>query len=103
MEVSAPAGYTKLRACLKCKLIKTEDQWMKEGCDNCEELDIKNDMDHMITSTSSRFEGIISLINPKQSWVAKWNHLEDRIPGCYAVDVQGVRPDDFQEDDEDKI
>ena len=99
---SPPAGYTKLRACLKCRLIKTEDQWMKEGCDNCEGLDIKNDIDRMINCTSARFEGMISLINPSQSWVAKWNRIEHRVPGCYALDVQGVLPEDVPEEDEDK-
>ena len=103
MDASAPAGYTRLRACLKCKLIKTEEQWVKEGCQNCEDLDFKGNSEDMISCTSARFEGIISLINPKQSWVAKWNHLEDRVPGCYAVDVQGSRPDDYQEEDDDKI
>ena len=102
MSGAPPAGYAKLRACLKCRMIKTEDQWTKEGCDNCEALDIRNDVDRMINCTSARFEGIISLINPSQSWVAKWNRIEHRVPGCYALDVQGVLPEDVPEEDEDK-
>ena len=83
-------------------MIKTEEQWMKEGCDNCESLDIKNDVDRMINCTSARFEGMISLIYPSQSWVAKWNRIEHKVPGCYAFDVQGVLPEDIPEEDEDK-
>lgn len=56
----------------------------------------------MIDCTSSRFEGIISMINPQQSWVARWNRMESKIPGCYALDVQGVLPEDVPEEDEDK-
>ncbi|CAG9333209.1 unnamed protein product [Blepharisma stoltei] len=101
-EGIAPATYTKLRACLRCKLIKSEDQWLKDGCENCEQLEIKNDSERMIDCTTSRFEGIISMINPAQSWVGRWNRLSNKIPGCYALDVQGVLPEDVPEEDEEK-
>mmetsp|Transcript_9374 Transcript_9374/g.13959 ORF Transcript_9374/g.13959 Transcript_9374/m.13959 type:complete len:106 (+) Transcript_9374:2050-2367(+) len=97
-EGVAPTAYTKLRACLRCNLIKTEDQWLKEGCDNCKNLEITNDTERMIDCTSSRFEGIISLMSPQPSWVGKWNRLENKVPGCYALDVQGYLPEDIPDE-----
>ena len=31
----ASEGSAKLRACFKCKLVKTEEQWEENGCMNC--------------------------------------------------------------------
>ena len=31
----ASEGSAKLRACFKCKLVKTEEQWEEHGCTNC--------------------------------------------------------------------
>ena len=86
-DMSAPGGYTKLRACLKCKLVKTEDQWIREGCENCDDDDNQEDPDKMQMNTTTVFEGLVSLMNPYESWVAKWNGLDNRVPGCYALDV----------------
>ena len=30
---------------------------------------------------------MISLIMPNESWVAKWNLLEDSMPGVYAIKI----------------
>ena len=101
-EGSVPDKLTHLRACLHCHIIKSESQWTKEGCDNCAHLGIKNDYERMLRCTSNKFEGIIALMSPNSSWVAKWNRLADRIPGCYAVDVAGTLPEDFAgEEDKD--
>jgi hypothetical protein len=37
-------------------------------------------------NTSSFFSGIISMIRPNQSWVAKWNGVSGK-PGLYAIKV----------------
>jgi len=37
---------------------------------------------------------LISLTDPKTSWVAKWQRLEGYVPGMYAVKVVGELPDD---------
>jgi len=37
-------------------------------------------------STSSSYSGIISMIRPQRSWVAKWNGVDGK-PGLYAIKV----------------
>ena len=28
-------------------------------------------------------------MHPKESWVARWNSLENRVPGNYAIHIDG--------------
>lgn len=37
---------------------------------------------------------MITLNDPKSSWVAKWLRLSDYEPGIYAAKVQGLLPED---------
>ena len=41
---------------------------------------------------------MISLMMPRESWVAKWNELRQVIPGVYAVNVPK-----YEEDDDDDL
>ena len=36
---------------------------------------------------------LVSVMNPSDSWVAKWCHVAKLKPGCYAVSMTGVLPD----------
>ena len=40
--------------------------------------------------TSQVYEGLITLADPKSSWVAKWQRLDAYVPGVYAVKVVGI-------------
>lgn len=106
MECSPPAGYSKLRACLVCKLLKTEDQWLKEGCGNCPGPDNIKDIERVQEYTSAVFEGVLSLMHPEKSWAGKWNfsNFEQLVPGCYAIDVVGSLPEGMpgEEEEEDE-
>ena len=42
--------------------------------------------------TSQVFEGLISIIDERQSWVARWQRLEGYVPGTYAMKVTGTLP-----------
>ena len=66
--------------------MKTEGQFNQDNCDNC-----GNDVE-----TTKKFSGMICMMEPSASWVAKWNKLSHLVPGCYAVDVKKY---DDQEDD----
>lgn len=44
----------------------------------------------MEEATSQVFEGLITLVDPKTSWVAKWQRLDGYYPGVYAVKVVGI-------------
>ena len=52
-----PPSVRHLRACLNCKLIKNIEQFEKYGCENCPQLDMKNDKQKVLESTSTSFEG----------------------------------------------
>lgn len=53
--------------------------------------------------TTSNFDGLICMLQPEQSWVAKWQRIgtceadaEKRIPGLYAVKVVGRLPEGYE-------
>lgn len=46
----------------------------------------------MTECTSQLYEGMITLADPKGSWVAKWLRLTEYVPGVYAVKVNGTLP-----------
>jgi transcription elongation factor SPT4 len=87
-----PTGIKKLRACVHCKLLKTEEQFKKEGCENCNSDNTINAMNYL-DHTTTNFEGVIALMQPSVSWVAKWNSIVKYIPGLYAISVSGQTPD----------
>ena len=67
----SPKPQKKLRACLGCRLLKTENEFKAKGCDNCDKdkddkvFDVKN-------NTTNNFRGVIAITVPKGSWCAKW-------------------------------
>ena len=68
----------KLRACLTCKLLLSINQWEKRryNCVNC-----PPPVDHFVNESdriTPNYTGIISLVLPSSSWVAKYNDLH----GC---------------------
>mmetsp|Transcript_8005 Transcript_8005/g.25210 ORF Transcript_8005/g.25210 Transcript_8005/m.25210 type:complete len:84 (-) Transcript_8005:5107-5358(-) len=63
------------RACLRCKLVKTFDQFLTDGCENCDTLNLKNNTELVSQSTTNEYSGVISLIDPKASWASKWLRL----------------------------
>jgi len=85
-----PKDLRNLRACLLCSLIKSFDQFQKNGCDNCDVfLQMKGNPDSVYENTSANFDGMIAMMNPQQSWVAKWQRIGSLNPGMYAVSVSG--------------
>ncbi|CAH1111226.1 unnamed protein product [Psylliodes chrysocephalus] len=90
---TVPKDLRGLRACLVCSLIKSFDQFENEGCDNCDEfLRMKNNHDNVYDCTSSNFDGMISLMIPEDSWVAKWQRINRFCRGVYAISVSGRLP-----------
>ncbi|PIK60562.1 putative transcription elongation factor SPT4-A [Apostichopus japonicus] len=88
-----PTELRHTRACLLCSLIKTTDQFEADGCDNCEEyLQMKGNRDMVMDCTSSSFDGMIALMTPEDSWVAKWQRTSRCTKGCYAISVTGHLP-----------
>ena len=93
-----PKDLRGLRACKVCSLIKSMDQFLRDGCDNCEPyLKLKRNREAINECTSQSFDGMISLMSPTESWVAKWQRIEHCVPGVYAVSVSGELPGDIVE------
>ena len=68
---------------------------MKIGCPNCEEiLALRSNNEAIQECTSQVYEGLITMGDPKTSWVAKWQRLDGYVPGIYAVKVVGTVGDD---------
>lgn len=87
---TVPKDQRNLRACLLCSLVKTLEQFEYDGCDNCEEyLRLKNNRERVYDCTSSNFDGLIALMGPEDSWVAKWQRIGRFVKGCYAISVTG--------------
>ncbi|KAL0248175.1 hypothetical protein GEMRC1_003411 [Eukaryota sp. GEM-RC1] len=84
-----PAGTKGLRACLWCGLIKTEDQFIDLGCENCDFLNMEGDPDRVAEVTTTSYEGIVSVMNPS-TWVSNYLGLERAHPGVYAVHILDV-------------
>ena len=99
-----PDGKRKLLSCLQCRMILTQEQFLKmRKCPNCQQtiLDFEGLREH----TTSNFSGMISVLgatNAQASWVCKWNSLRKAKPGCYAIDARSeitlVRQGDFDSD-----
>ncbi|KIO26158.1 hypothetical protein M407DRAFT_61367, partial [Tulasnella calospora MUT 4182] len=69
-----PSGTKKaLRACMLCSVVQTPQDFKKYGCPNCEEiLQLQNDSERVASCTSAQFDGLIGMMNPEESWIAKW-------------------------------
>ncbi|TFK64907.1 transcription initiation Spt4 [Pluteus cervinus] len=86
-----------LRACLLCSIILLPAEFRKTGCPNCEELmQMKGSPDRIATCTTTYFDGVISVIDPETSWVARWQRTSKYVRGVYAVRVKGRIPEDVE-------
>ncbi|GAP92738.2 putative transcription elongation factor spt-4 [Rosellinia necatrix] len=74
----------------------TQVRFRSEGCPNCPFLELRGNSDALESCTSTVFEGLITVANPKKSWVAKWQRLDTYVPGVYATKVSGSIPEDIR-------
>ncbi|KXS14597.1 transcription initiation Spt4 [Gonapodya prolifera JEL478] len=93
-----PTDTRRLRACLVCSILKSQRQFLTEGCDNCEPiLKLKGSSARIEECTSANYEGIIAMMNPEQSWVARYQRINAYHRGLYAMRVSGRLPEDMEE------
>ncbi|KAB7493706.1 UNVERIFIED_CONTAM: hypothetical protein RMT77_006821 [Armadillidium vulgare] len=88
-----PKDLRGLRACLVCSLVKTLDMFEADGCENCDDfLHLKQNREAVHDCTSSNFDGLIAMMSPEDSWVAKWQRITNCVKGMYAISVSGRLP-----------
>ncbi|TPX32595.1 hypothetical protein SmJEL517_g04265 [Synchytrium microbalum] len=98
-ESFIPADRRGLRACLLCSIIQKDKEFRRHGCPNCEEVLAMRGSDEKVAEcTSTRFEGMIAMLNPEKSWVARWQRVDKFTRGLYAIKVIGVLPDGVVDD-----
>ncbi len=94
-ELNVPDAETALEACTDCGLILSRKQWVKRekkstygcpnGCDNsCE--------------TTNDFTGVISIMVPRTSWVARYTRKIDLVPGLYAMNL-GIQTQQLEDEE----
>ncbi|KAJ5836808.1 Spt4/RpoE2 zinc finger [Penicillium robsamsonii] len=95
MSFYAPPNQQRmLRACMVCSVVQIHNKFMREGCPNCEStLQLRGNNDAIQECTSQVFEGLIAIRDPAASWVARWQRLDNYVPGTYATKVTGTLPE----------
>ncbi|KAI2509138.1 Spt4/RpoE2 zinc finger [Fragilaria crotonensis] len=97
-QASAPTSLRGIRACKRCGILKTLDQFLNEGCENCPFLDIADNPERANSCTSAFYEGQAAIMDPRESWAAKWIRVDNCLPGVYAIAVTGQFDRDIEED-----
>ncbi|VWU51636.1 transcription elongation factor SPT4, putative [Hepatocystis sp. ex Piliocolobus tephrosceles] len=87
----------KLRACLSCRLLKTEGEFYESGCANCKYLQMAGDRHRIHDCTTENFNGFMAITTPTKSWIAQYNDLSKNVPGFYAVQVVGDLPESIKD------
>eukprot|EP00246_Nothoceros_aenigmaticus_P003958 TRINITY_DN1519_c0_g1_i2.p1 TRINITY_DN1519_c0_g1~~TRINITY_DN1519_c0_g1_i2.p1 ORF type:complete len:115 (-),score=7.27 TRINITY_DN1519_c0_g1_i2:300-644(-) len=85
-----------LRVCLRCRLIKTYEQFKEIGCENCPFFAMEHDHERVLECTSPSFTGIIASMDPVGSWAVRWKRINKFAPGCYALSVTGELSEEMQ-------
>ena len=56
-----------------------------------------NDSERVKDCTTPYFQGLISLVDPTESWAGKWLRLSRRAAGCYAVRLVAELPEHIED------
>jgi transcription elongation factor SPT4 len=97
-QASVPTNLRSIRACKRCGLLKTLEQFYEDGCENCPFLTMGDDADKVSRCTTAFFEGQAAIMDPRDSWSAKWIRVDAHLPGVYALQVTGQFDRDLEED-----
>ena len=97
-NASVPTNMKTIRACKRCGMLKSQGQFYEEGCENCPFLDLADNMERVNSCTTAFFEGEAAIMDPRDSWAAKWIRVDNYLPGVYAISVTGQLDRDVEEE-----
>ncbi|KAI6122657.1 transcription elongation factor SPT4, partial [Pisolithus croceorrhizus] len=61
-----------------CSIVQQATNFKKSGCKNCEEImQVRGSTDRISVCTTTYFDGIIAVIDPESSWVARWQRMSE--------------------------
>ena len=101
-QASVPTSLKNVRACKRCGILKTVEQFYEDGCENCPFLNMADDMQQVNKCTSAFFEGQAAVMDPRESWAAKWIRVDAYLPGVYAISVTGQFDREIEQDLEER-
>ena len=55
-------------------------------------LELAERQDRVQSCTTSNFEGMVAMMKPDDSWVARWEGISRNLPGVYAMRLEGEMP-----------
>lgn len=55
-------------------------------------MQLRHHRDMVLNCTTANFSGMISMCQPDDSWVARWQRITRRVRGMYAIQVSGKLP-----------
>ncbi|KAF2736835.1 transcription initiation Spt4 [Polyplosphaeria fusca] len=95
MSFIPPNQHRYMRACMVCSIVRTEATFVQSGCPNCDQfLELTGNKEAVQECTSSVFDGLVTVTDTSKSWVARHQRLEGYVPGVYAVQVEGILPEE---------
>jgi transcription elongation factor SPT4 len=97
-NASVPNRINTIRACKRCGLLKAQGQFYDEGCENCPFLDMADNMERVNSCTTAFYEGQAAIMDPRDSWAAKWIRVDNYLPGVYAITVTGQLDREVEEE-----
>ncbi|KAJ3505688.1 hypothetical protein NLJ89_g7286 [Agrocybe chaxingu] len=59
---------------------------------------MKNSPDRIASCTTTQFDGVIAVVDPDNSWVARWQRTAKYVRGMYAVRVTGRIPEEVEDE-----
>jgi transcription elongation factor SPT4 len=97
-QAPVPNDLKTIRACKRCGLLKTQQQFFEYGCENCSFLRMEDNIERVNNYTTAFFEGQTAVFDPRESWAAKWIRVDSFVPGVYAITVTGQLDRETEED-----